>query len=307
MNEPSWKSFELAVEGFIKSLDPKAKVTHDVKLPDAQTGKPRQRDVWVEWNVLGHYPAKALISCKDWGKVLDQQDIDHFRGEFLSANAQIGIIYSRSGFNQNALEKAKALGFHCCRLYEDEPADIPESIAFGLAYCIRSRPELRVGEGTDEWGLQTWQDILNLEPDGVLLSDQIKEFWTEYQIQDEKRFDRATKLATSQWELIQDSLPNIVVACVIHDDAYRAKVEYHRIDGSYNLTHGHFLGTQTTPSIDTQNQHPGEGWTPTQLTEADKGKALTMFFWIDIDKFLEEVGPHPIKDSPDISADPRTD
>lgn len=118
--KPDWKLFELAVARFIKTVGGNARVTHDKRLPDVHTGQPRQRDVWIEWKIAEHYPAKALVSCKYWGEVLDQQDIDHFNGEFLSSGAQIGIIYSRFGYNENAIAKAKHLGFHCCRLFQNE-------------------------------------------------------------------------------------------------------------------------------------------------------------------------------------------
>ena len=90
--------------------------------------------MWVEWVIAGHFPVKARISCKYWKSPLNQQDIDHFNGEFISSNAQIGIIYARIGFNDQAIEKATKLGFHCCRLYGNEPAGLPKSLVFGPVY-----------------------------------------------------------------------------------------------------------------------------------------------------------------------------
>ena len=57
---------------------------------------------------------------------MDQQDIDAFHGEFISSGAQLGVIYSYSGFGPNAIEKAKVLKISCCRLFEDETPDIPD-------------------------------------------------------------------------------------------------------------------------------------------------------------------------------------
>ncbi|MFI4861924.1 MAG: restriction endonuclease, partial [Phycisphaerales bacterium JB063] len=135
--EQPWRQFEEVVAQFLASLEVSAKVTHDIHLPDRDTGKPRQRDVWIEWNALNHFPTKMLVSCKRWSKPLDQKDIDHFNGEFLSSRAHIGVIYSYSGFNDNAVEKARALGFHCCQLLDDAPSPIPRTLVLGLAYLFR--------------------------------------------------------------------------------------------------------------------------------------------------------------------------
>ena len=112
-----WREYERAVTRFLQALGEDAKVTHDGKIPDADTGLPRQRDVWIEWSLGGHFPVQALVSCKHLSRPLDQQDIDHFRGEMESANAHLGIVYSKSGFRDAAIQKARQLGFHCCRLY----------------------------------------------------------------------------------------------------------------------------------------------------------------------------------------------
>ncbi len=45
----SWKDYELAVARFIAAISTNARVTHDIQIPDRDTGLPRQRDVWVEW------------------------------------------------------------------------------------------------------------------------------------------------------------------------------------------------------------------------------------------------------------------
>ena len=159
---PDWKLFELAVAQFIAAIGQGAKVTHDVRRPDVHTGHARQRDVWVEWSFGGHFPAKALISCKHWAVPLDQSDLDHFNGEFISSGAQLGIIYSKAGFNGRALEKAMALGFHCCQLYDDEPAELPESLAVGLAYNFRLRLGMLVHGSAEFYRFKQWKEVLDL-------------------------------------------------------------------------------------------------------------------------------------------------
>ena len=106
-----WREFEIAVAQFLQTLDPASRVIHDLKQPDGDTGHSRQRDVWIETRFGGHIPIKILVSCKRKKAKLSQQDIDAFRGELLSSNAGMGILYSFSGFTKPALEKRNALEF----------------------------------------------------------------------------------------------------------------------------------------------------------------------------------------------------
>jgi hypothetical protein len=46
--DTEWYKFELAVKDFLAAFDKNAIVTHDISIPDIDTGKPRQRDVWIE-------------------------------------------------------------------------------------------------------------------------------------------------------------------------------------------------------------------------------------------------------------------
>lgn len=152
--EPDWRTFEEAVARFIAAIGGNAKVVHDAKIPDVHTRTPRQRDVWIEWSIFNHFPAKALVSCKHYATPLDQQDIDRFNGEFISSGAQVGIIYAKTGFNARALDKARVLGIHCCRLYENEPSEIPNGFAIDVAYYFRPTFEFAVSGDASEYGCQ---------------------------------------------------------------------------------------------------------------------------------------------------------
>jgi hypothetical protein len=124
---PAWRDFERAVARFLAALDPSASVTHDASIPDKDTGDPRQRDVWIETEVMRQFPVRILVSCKRWSTKLDIQDLDAFIGEWRSSGAQVGVVYSLSGFTENALKKATSLGISCCRLFRRSNA--------GFAVC----------------------------------------------------------------------------------------------------------------------------------------------------------------------------
>jgi hypothetical protein len=72
----AWEQFEVAVERFVAALDPRVTVRRNVKLPDRDTGRLRQRDVWIETTIYNLFPVKVLISCKHWTTKLDESDID---------------------------------------------------------------------------------------------------------------------------------------------------------------------------------------------------------------------------------------
>lgn len=157
-----WGKFELAVKNLVAALDPNAKVKHNAKLPDLDTGKLRQRDVWVEAKVCNVYPFKILISCKRWSRKISQQDLDAFIGELRSSGAQKGVLYSFKGFSKPAIEKAKRLGISCCKLYQDEVPDIPKSLIISF-YCCNSSYRLRINsEAFNDWGNFTFQQIFSI-------------------------------------------------------------------------------------------------------------------------------------------------
>lgn len=262
MSEPNWKSFEISVAEFISKIGHGAKVTHDAKIPDVHTDFSRQRDVWVEWDFGGHFPARALISCKYYSSVLDQQDIDHFNGEFISSGAQIGIVYSKSGFNDRALQKAKVLNFHCCQLLEDEAPSIPDAFTFAMAYCFRPQIIFRLTGNVHECGFKTWNDPFSYEIHNqkikAILIDELKRYFA---LSDGgEKWGYTHEIYERVLCFRDDVKEDFDVYLQIKQDAYMAKVEFIRASGSYNLTHNKFIGSQSTPWVDTRSSHPGDGW-----------------------------------------------
>ena len=259
---PDWKLFELAVARFIAAIGQGAKVTHDIQLPDVHTGYPRQRDVWIEWSLGGHFPAKALISCKHLTRALDQSDLDHFNGEFISSGAQLGIIYSKAGFNDRALEKAKALKFHCCKLYENEPAELPENLALGLAYNFRLRLRMLVSGSAEFYGFKQWKEVLDLPSASGTVRSVFVQGIDEFQSEDDnkKRWDLARNGQNVVAHVRELGKPPLDVELQLTCPVFQAMLECTILNGSYNITAGHFQGSAATPMMDMQSAHPGPGW-----------------------------------------------
>jgi restriction endonuclease len=269
MAEPKWKEFEKAVANFVKALDPKAQVTHDIKLPDSHTSKPRQRDVWVEAKVCYHFPINVLISCKRLKRKLNQKDIDAFNGELFSSEARLGVLYSYSGFAANAIEKAKKLGISCCKLFENESPDIPLNLIFLSSYCCTPRISLSVVSPLDQhWNIKTWNDLFSLQFNAQGSPMAVIDAIVRSYFKGEKEaLERAKKnLFPPNWgeilECSEDTPDKKSIKIIIRGNwnIYEGRLEAHLLEGSYNFTSGEFLGSLSTPAIDTQSSHPGPGW-----------------------------------------------
>lgn len=270
MDVPKWREFEDAVAKFVAALDPGAKVTPNLRLPDAHTSKPRQRDVWVETKVCNHFPLKILISCKRYKAKLDQQDIDAFNGELISSQARLGVLYSYSGFTSNAIEKAKKLGISCCRLFNDEPADIPKSLIFIESYLCTPRMSLSVVSPLDQlWNLAIWNDLFFLTfDDKDSPMSVIDAIVRSYFAGENEAVTKAKEtLFPSNWsrilECIEEQPIRKSIRIIIRGSwhLYEGRFEAHLLKGSYNFSSGEFMGSLSTPSIDTQSSNPGPGWT----------------------------------------------
>jgi hypothetical protein len=130
-----WQQFEQAVAAILRELEPESTITQNKFTNDADTGLPRQRDVWIETKFGNHLTITILISCKRKNRNLSQQDIDAFIGELRSSGANKGVIYAYAGFSKPALLKASKLGISCCSLLENDRFDLPGIIKFKHYLC----------------------------------------------------------------------------------------------------------------------------------------------------------------------------
>jgi len=82
---------------------------------------------------------------------------------------------------------------------------------------------------------------------------------------------------------------------------YEGRLEAYLLRGSYNFTSDEFIGSQSTPLIDTQSVHPGAGWTLlNEIPSSDSVKGLIkgviMFSGGDAKNALQvNLGLKPIK------------
>lgn len=279
-----WKEFEQAVAAFLQALDPAARVIHDKLVPDADTGAPRQRDVWIETSFGGHLRIAILVSCKRKKTKLSQQDVDAFVMELRSSGANKGVLYAYRGFSKPALAKAAKLGISCCILYENRPPEIPEVLAF-TAYCFRERVRLSV-TGLPKDGVYKWSEVLEIDVPGEPLENPAVQLLAN-------EFRKARPATTFDQQLARPGRRAEISGMIEHLGfpltfvmetewaIYRARVESWLVNGSYSITDNNFRGTIATPAIDTFSLHPGPGWEQIDPSEVDRTRFAAIYFIAD--------------------------
>ena len=287
-NKP-WREFEEAVAIFAAAMDPCAKVSHDVRLPDRHSRRPRQRDVWIEAKICRHFPVAVLVSCKHWKKKVAENDIDAFNGELQSSDAHKGVIYSYSGFTRPALEKANVLGICCCSLYRGEPPKVPDCLIFHAYHC-RSRVSLAVSPFPfSGWAIKTWGDLFDVplstdESQTAVLDELVRRFMQAEREaakplnQSGRRVPRPFEAEVLVSPLSDKQVPLRVVA---HGTwrFFRAKLEAYLLKGSYSFSTGQYIGEIATPSIDRLSADPGPGWELLDSEPEDLSRSLVMLLY----------------------------
>lgn len=262
-----WEQFEKAVAAFVYALTPNAVVKHSPRLPDKHTGQPRQRDVWVE-AVVGMFPIKILISCKRLRRKINEQDMDAFVGELLSSGAHKGVVYAFSGFTDPAITKAKMLGISCCKLYQNSPAELPDSLHFVFYCCGQAWRLWWKSEAVDRWGKTSFDEVFAIEDQSDNPKTVLEMLLANFAEGEEKATRDAISTARfpENWTASLEIRPGSeeVSPLIISIDGiwkvYTAKIDAHLLNGSYSFTENLFAGSQTSPSIDMQGPDPGPGW-----------------------------------------------
>lgn len=259
---PEWKQFEIAITSFLKSLGGNAKITHDKSIPDKDTNTPRQRDIWIESNILGHFPIKVYVSCKFTGKKIDQQKMDAVIGELLSSGAGQGVIYSKTGFTPDAIKKGKKYNIFCCKLYQNKSPELPEILLIKQYHCS-------TGVGINclkvPKKINNWDDLLGIKcnSDTITILDDITkcfEYLEKKSLEDNKLNRGLPKNLSLKYSPNNTYHDKIQLQLTILWRIYEADFSGFLINGSYNFTEKKFIGEQKGPIIKIKAGHPGENW-----------------------------------------------
>ena len=260
------------------ALDQSAKVTHNAHTRDRDFGRLRQRDVWIEASLGGHFPYNALVSCKRYKRKLHQQDIDAFAGEKASSGASLGIVYSYSGFSAGALDKARSLGIHCCSLGQGRQANDPLEIPVN---CYGSKPltttQCAFTAGTP------WNEVVRMATD-MPFSDEISSSLVDLAVVEfDRHFAAIHSLRTNPPSFhfergVVSAHSGILVRLSVRCEwkTYRAIGRGQLTEGSFNFSTGALMGAVQTPLFDTALSHPGPQWTLMEPGEVDEYSSATM-------------------------------
>jgi len=265
------QQFERDVWKFVKALDPNAKVLFNHKVLDKDTNTPRQVDAWISAKYGGHIPISILVSCKNHKRKLDITHIESFASEVRTTRASTGVIYSSSGFTKPAVDKSASYGLSCCRLFRNEPGEIPKYLVFWQYVCY-PRVKLAI-PNTEikklyEKNIQNWSDLLTIRTtesdsliDEVVRELSKREKWC---IQESKK--NKGGVVPQDWmdeytvSTIEDPSFEFKLLFIGRWEIYRARLEYYVLNGSYCYSNKSFIGSIATPSVDTQGDHPEHGW-----------------------------------------------
>lgn len=296
------RDFEDAVHQFVKMLSPDAQVLFNAKIPDRDTGSPRQVDVWVQYTLLGNVPVSILISCKDHRRPLDVGEIETFISEIRSTGAAQGVLYSRGRFTEKALVKAKANNVSCCRLFDDAPPELPSEL---IITTHIAHPVYRIAATTEEKDFPTdlmWRDIL----DCTVVSGQARGKCVDMvfklcrQLHERSMADTATKLPGMTGEMVIKQIPqcpSLRIHGAIVWDWFEGGLNALRLTGSLNVNTNWFVGSaktteipiQSTPSLGTWKRCP-----PPDMPQ-DKIRITINLLALPFPEILKQtMGPHRV-------------
>lgn len=260
------KQFEKDVWAFVKKLDKSAEVLFDCKIPDKDTGSPRQVDAWINAKIGKHFPISILVSCKSHKRKLNITHIESFAAEVRSTGASTGVIYSSSDFTRPALKKATSYGLSCCRLFRYEPAEIPQQLIVWV-YCCIPIPRMKVKplQALKKKGITSWNDFLKIKVNkNQTLSDCIIERLCQDEENSFKQFSKDKPFPTDwtiEGNFCSYNDPSLKFNIIVQGiwKLFRGRIEAHLLRGSYCFQNKSFRGGMFSPIIDMIN-FPGPDW-----------------------------------------------
>ncbi|MFO0834410.1 MAG: restriction endonuclease [Phycisphaerales bacterium] len=264
------EQFERVVYEFARELMPEAVVQFDVKVPDVQTGTLRQADAWITLRLGDHIPMSILVSCKDHSRPLDIGEAETFAAEMRSLGATQGVLYSRSGFTEPAVAKARASGVSCCRFFDDAPPEKPSELLLSAYVALPGfffHVEAKGGEAPPEL---LWRDVLSLHTRigqdtapiaAVIEAASIGLFNHSDASGANGLVHHGPEDARADFELQPvTGCPPFRISMYIVWAWYYATLNAFRLVGSFNVTAPDFKGKARVPAVPLDGGPLGDGW-----------------------------------------------
>ena len=112
---------------------PDIQVESPKRLPDKDTGQPREHDVVLTFS-LRHHSMVMALECRDRSRKVGVPDVEAFRNKCDRTGVHRAIIVSATGFAKTALKKAESLEIGCLGLEEADRFNWCEAPGVELRY-----------------------------------------------------------------------------------------------------------------------------------------------------------------------------
>lgn len=116
--QPKWKKFEKLVAAVHKVKNDGAQVIYDEKILGKRTSRERQVDISLRFKNT-YYSHFVAIECKDFQSAVPISAVEAFKTKLEDISADKGVMVSRNGFQQGAIDTAKAYGIELFTLDKD--------------------------------------------------------------------------------------------------------------------------------------------------------------------------------------------
>ncbi len=141
--EPKWRRFEKLVAKIQQELAPTAVVKHDDSIWGRQSQRNRQIDVSIS-KKIGQYNLLIAMSCKDWSKPVNVNEIDSFSNVLIDIQANKGAMVATNGFTDGAKNMAKSKGIDLYRLIDAEAHEWQTYISIPVICDFRSLSQFQL-------------------------------------------------------------------------------------------------------------------------------------------------------------------
>lgn len=131
-----WLEYEKLVEKLYKILNANSDtvVTHNDFIVGKDSGRKRQLDVTLKYNLPGLHLIIIVVSCKNYKKKPTIKLIDEFSGLLEDVKANKGVLICKSGFGSSILEYAKKRGIDLCTVENIQMLNVLEDLRIPFSY-----------------------------------------------------------------------------------------------------------------------------------------------------------------------------
>lgn len=142
-------AFERFIERIERVLAPiGATVTRNAKVPDVDTGKPRDIDVWIRYEADGR-EKRIMIECRDRSKSDDVMWIEQLIGKRLSIKPDVVVAVTRKPISEPARLKAEKHEIQVRRLRDLDQGEVLGMVVTGIPGLTMSITDVRMSADCD--------------------------------------------------------------------------------------------------------------------------------------------------------------